>query len=198
VRRLTVLFDEACPACARFGAWVAREPAYVPLELVGLRSEGARRRFPTLAAAKDAHVDVVAVGDGGEVWRGPRAWTLALWALRGHRERALRPGSAEQARHEHDAALATPVHPPAVPPTVRAAVPQVAVASRSGSGCVTLFLVLLAVVVVGLAIAPEAEPAVLGVVALLVLVGVCGLVQGLLALLAWFLFDALGVGNRVG
>ncbi|MFI1323017.1 DUF393 domain-containing protein [Streptomyces sp. WAC04189] len=100
VRRLTVLYDAECPLCTHVRDWLLRQPRLVPLELVPAASDEARRRFPGLdhAATLD---EVTAVGDAGQVYRGPAAWVVVLWALRGHRALAHRlatPAGAVLAR----------------------------------------------------------------------------------------------------
>ncbi|MGW3986602.1 thiol-disulfide oxidoreductase DCC family protein [Streptomyces sp. NPDC004830] len=89
VRRLTVLYDAECSLCAFLRDWLLRQPHLVPLEPVPAGSEEARRRFPGLdhAATLD---EITVVGDAGQVYRGPAAWVVTLWALRGHRRLAHR------------------------------------------------------------------------------------------------------------
>jgi predicted DCC family thiol-disulfide oxidoreductase YuxK len=85
--RLTVLYDVSCPICVRCAHWLAGEPSYVTLELLPSSSEDAIRRYgevPWLGA------ELVVVGDGGEVWAGPAAFLVALWALRDYREWSYR------------------------------------------------------------------------------------------------------------
>jgi predicted DCC family thiol-disulfide oxidoreductase YuxK len=86
---LTVLYDAQCNLCQRARSWLERQPKYVPLEFMPAGSEGARRRFPGLDPAATL-VDLTVVGAGGEVYRGAKAWVMCLWALKEHRETALR------------------------------------------------------------------------------------------------------------
>jgi predicted DCC family thiol-disulfide oxidoreductase YuxK len=84
---LTVLYDASCPICVRCAHWLAQEPAYVAMELLPSSSEEALRRYgevPWLGA------ELVVVSDGGEVWAGPAAFLVALWALRDYREWSYR------------------------------------------------------------------------------------------------------------
>ncbi|MER7476851.1 DCC1-like thiol-disulfide oxidoreductase family protein [Streptomyces sp. NPDC126510] len=89
VRRLTVLYDAECSLCAFLRDWLLRQPKLVPLELVPAASEEARRRFPGLdhRATLD---EITVVGDAGQVYQGPAAWVVTLWALREHRPLAHR------------------------------------------------------------------------------------------------------------
>ena len=89
VRRLTVLYDAECSLCAFLRDWLLRQPQLVPLEPVPAASEEARRRFPGLdhGATLD---EITVVGDAGQVYRGPAAWVVTLWALREHRPLAHR------------------------------------------------------------------------------------------------------------
>ena len=84
---LTVLYDADCPVCVRCRAWMEQQPAYVPLEFLPCRSREAQRRYgdvPWLGA------ELVVVSDRGEVWAGPAAFLVALWALEGYREWSYR------------------------------------------------------------------------------------------------------------
>ncbi|MET9758360.1 DCC1-like thiol-disulfide oxidoreductase family protein [Streptomyces sp. NPDC006372] len=89
VRRLTVLYDAECSLCAFLRDWLQRQPQLVPLEPVPAGSEEARRRFPGLdhGATLD---EITVVADAGQVYRGPAAWVVTLWALREHRPLAHR------------------------------------------------------------------------------------------------------------
>ncbi|MDI3405437.1 thiol-disulfide oxidoreductase DCC family protein [Streptomyces cavernicola] len=105
VRRLTVLYDAGCPLCTHVRHWLARQRQLVPLDLVPARSEEALRRFPGLdhAATLD---EITVVADGGQVYRGPAAWVVTLWALAEHRPLAHRLATPTGARFARGAALA--------------------------------------------------------------------------------------------
>lgn len=75
---LTVLYDESCPLCVRCRNWMLSQPAYLPLELLPSGSAEAKRRYgavPWLGA------ELCVVADTGEVWVGPAAFLMCLWAL---------------------------------------------------------------------------------------------------------------------
>lgn len=105
VRRLTVLYDARCSLCAFLRDWLARQPQLVPLELVPAASDEARRRHPGLD--HDATLEeITVVGDAGQVYRGPAAWIVTLWALREHRPLAHRLSTPSGARLARGAVLA--------------------------------------------------------------------------------------------
>ncbi|MFF4651831.1 DCC1-like thiol-disulfide oxidoreductase family protein [Streptomyces sp. NPDC001380] len=92
VRRLTVLHDPGCLLCRHLGAWLAGRRQLVPLEFVTVASAEARRRFP--GVDHDASLgEITVVADTGEVWTGPHAFVVCLWALADHRPLARRLGS---------------------------------------------------------------------------------------------------------
>ncbi|MEU6468897.1 DCC1-like thiol-disulfide oxidoreductase family protein [Streptomyces massasporeus] len=105
VRRLTVLYDAECSLCAFLRDWLLRQPQLVPLEPVPAASEEARRRFPGLdhGATLD---EITVVGDAGQVYRGPAAWVVTLWALREHRPLAHRLSTPSGALLARGAVLA--------------------------------------------------------------------------------------------
>ncbi|MFI1796804.1 thiol-disulfide oxidoreductase DCC family protein [Streptomyces sp. NPDC020379] len=84
VRRLTVLYDDRCPLCSFLRDWLVRQRQLVPLDLVPVGSPEARSRFPHLDHAA-AFEEITVVGDGGQVYRGPAAWVVCLWALAEYR-----------------------------------------------------------------------------------------------------------------
>lgn len=76
--RITVLYDADCAFCVRCVEWLATEPTLVTVELLPCGSERARLRYgeiPTLGT------EIVVVADTGEVWSGPSAFIVCLWAL---------------------------------------------------------------------------------------------------------------------
>ncbi|MGY1455206.1 thiol-disulfide oxidoreductase DCC family protein [Streptomyces sp. SS8] len=100
VRRLTVLYDAGCPLCRHVRDWLARQRKLVPLDLVPAGSDEARRRLPELDHGRTLE-EITVVGDGGQVYRGPAAWIVCLWALAGYRPAAHRlstPAGAPLAR----------------------------------------------------------------------------------------------------
>ncbi|MFG2603702.1 thiol-disulfide oxidoreductase DCC family protein [Streptomyces sp. NPDC048514] len=100
VHGLTVLYDAECALCTHLRDWLARQPQLVPLRLVPAGSAEARGRFPGLGHSATLD-ELTVVGDLGQVYRGPRAWIVVLWALRAHRPLAHRlagPAGAPLAR----------------------------------------------------------------------------------------------------
>jgi predicted DCC family thiol-disulfide oxidoreductase YuxK len=87
MKRLTVLYDAACPLCVRCRTWMGEQDAFVELEFLPSASATARARYgevPWLGA------ELVVVSDRGEVWVGPAAFILCLWALEDYREWSYR------------------------------------------------------------------------------------------------------------
>jgi predicted DCC family thiol-disulfide oxidoreductase YuxK len=87
MRRLTVLYDEACALCVRCRAWLAEQPAFVELSFLPSGSAEARARYgavPWLGA------ELIVVSEAGEVWVGPAAFLMCLWALVDYREWSYR------------------------------------------------------------------------------------------------------------
>ena len=74
MKRLTIRYDPGSIACLRAVMWMKLQPALVRLSF----------------ERGDAANDLVAVGDGGEVWRGAKAWTMCLYALERHRALSLK------------------------------------------------------------------------------------------------------------
>jgi predicted DCC family thiol-disulfide oxidoreductase YuxK len=95
LQKLTVLYDPMCALCQRARAWLIAQPQYVRLEFIAAGSDLARSRFPALDHESTLR-DLTVIGDGGEVYRGAKAWLMSLWALREYRETALRWSTPER------------------------------------------------------------------------------------------------------
>jgi predicted DCC family thiol-disulfide oxidoreductase YuxK len=85
LRSLTVLYDPECRLCAFVSGWLRRQRKLVPVALVPVGSERARRLFPDLDHEGATRREVTVVGDAGQVYTGDSAWVVCLWALRDHR-----------------------------------------------------------------------------------------------------------------
>jgi predicted DCC family thiol-disulfide oxidoreductase YuxK len=85
LRGLTVLYDPHCRVCAFVGGWLAGQRKLIPLRLVPVGSEQARRLFPALDHEGATRREITAVGDAGQVYVGDSAWVVCLWALADHR-----------------------------------------------------------------------------------------------------------------
>jgi predicted DCC family thiol-disulfide oxidoreductase YuxK len=97
--KLTVLYDSRCGLCSNARRWLEGQPQIVPLEMLPAGSEPARRRFPTLATTEPE--ELVVISEEGDVYRGPQAWIMCLWALDEYREwsfRIARPSLLPRAR----------------------------------------------------------------------------------------------------
>ncbi|MFJ6574198.1 thiol-disulfide oxidoreductase DCC family protein [Streptomyces sp. NPDC091292] len=97
VHRLTVLYDADCPLCAHVRKWLAGQRRLVPLDFVPAGSDAARQRFPELDPASTL-AEITVVGDGGQLYRGPAAWIVCLWALASYRPLAHRLSTPAGAR----------------------------------------------------------------------------------------------------
>ncbi|QHC22548.1 thiol-disulfide oxidoreductase DCC family protein [Streptomyces sp. GS7] len=105
VRRLTVLYDAQCPLCAFLRDWLGRQRQLVPLELVPAGTQEARRRLPELDHTTTLE-EITVVGDGGQVYRGPAAWVVCLWALDRYRPLAHKFSTPSGLRFARGAVLA--------------------------------------------------------------------------------------------
>ncbi|WUH91363.1 DCC1-like thiol-disulfide oxidoreductase family protein [Streptomyces sp. NBC_00433] len=85
LRGLTVLYDPDCRVCAFVGRWLAGQRKLIPVRLVPVGSERARRLFPALDHDGATRREITAVGDAGQVYVGDTAWVVCLWALADHR-----------------------------------------------------------------------------------------------------------------
>jgi predicted DCC family thiol-disulfide oxidoreductase YuxK len=92
MRSLTVLYDNDCGLCCRAVRRLINEPTYLPLRFAPGRAAQVRERFAAaFAAAGDDQLIVVA--DSGELYKGPAAWIMVLYALRRYRPLAMRLAS---------------------------------------------------------------------------------------------------------
>lgn len=89
MRRLYVLYDHSCGLCCSAARWLREEPQHIQLDIMPAMSVRARRLFPTLCTGAPPG-EVVAVSDAGDVYRGPSAWIMCLYALKRRRALAMR------------------------------------------------------------------------------------------------------------
>jgi len=108
VRRLTVLYDAACPLCRFARSWLSGQAQLVPLDFVPAGSGAARSLFPELDHRATLR-ELTVVADTGAVYSGDAGWLLCLWALDGYRALSIRlaaPGLRPAARKVVEAAAA--------------------------------------------------------------------------------------------
>ncbi|MFF1397043.1 thiol-disulfide oxidoreductase DCC family protein [Streptomyces sp. NPDC058287] len=105
VRRLILLYDAQCPLCTFLRNWLARQRQLVPLDLVPAGSEEARRRCPGVDHVSTLS-EITLVGDSGQIYRGPAAWVVTLWALSEYRPLSHRFSTPAGARLARGAVLA--------------------------------------------------------------------------------------------
>jgi predicted DCC family thiol-disulfide oxidoreductase YuxK len=91
---LTVLYDPTCGLCRRAHEWLAQQRKLIELVFVPCMSEEARLRFPHLNHDLTVR-DLTVIGDQGEVYMGPKAWLMVLWALSQYREWSYRLSSPQ-------------------------------------------------------------------------------------------------------
>lgn len=87
---LTVLFDPGCALCRRCRDWMLEQPAYLTLTFLACTGEVARARYGDIPWLGN---ELVVVSEAGEVWAGPAAFLMCLWALVGWREWSIRLAS---------------------------------------------------------------------------------------------------------
>ncbi|MET7616408.1 DCC1-like thiol-disulfide oxidoreductase family protein [Streptomyces sp. NPDC005408] len=87
VRRLTVLYDAQCTLCVHLRSWLLRQRQLVPLDLVPAGSVEAQRRYPRLDHTATLR-EITVIGDRGQIYTGPAAWIVCLWALADYRPKA--------------------------------------------------------------------------------------------------------------
>jgi predicted DCC family thiol-disulfide oxidoreductase YuxK len=87
VRHLTVLYDGACALCIRCADFLAESRTFVPLEILSCQSRSARERFGAVPWLGE---ELVCVSDEGDVWIGPAAFLVCMWALADYREWSYR------------------------------------------------------------------------------------------------------------
>ncbi|MFE4249301.1 thiol-disulfide oxidoreductase DCC family protein [Streptomyces sp. NPDC056910] len=105
VRRLILLYDAQCPLCTFLRNWLARQRQLVPLDLVPAGSEEARRRCPGIDHISTLS-EITLVGDSGQIYRGPAAWVVTLWALSEYRPLSHKFSTPAGARLARAAVLA--------------------------------------------------------------------------------------------
>ena len=87
MKRLTVIYDGACALCLRCADFLAGARTLVPLELLSCQSQDARERFGAVPWLGE---ELVCVSDEGDVWIGPAAFLVCMWALADYREWSYR------------------------------------------------------------------------------------------------------------
>jgi predicted DCC family thiol-disulfide oxidoreductase YuxK len=94
VNRLTVLYDGTCALCLRCRDFLAVSRTFIPLELLSCQSLEARERFGAVPWLGE---ELVVVSDDGDVWIGPAAFLVSMWALADYREWSYRLSGPELA-----------------------------------------------------------------------------------------------------
>lgn len=87
MERLTVLYDGTCALCVRCRDFLASSRTLVPLELLSCQSRDARERYGSVPWLGE---ELVVISDEGDVWVGPAAFLVSMWALADYREWSYR------------------------------------------------------------------------------------------------------------
>lgn len=88
MNRLTVLFDQECRLCEAVVRRLRSEESYIELEFIAAAAPRAAKLFPEIVSSVPLS-EVVAIADGGEVYRGDAAWLMVLWAMKRTRAMSL-------------------------------------------------------------------------------------------------------------
>jgi predicted DCC family thiol-disulfide oxidoreductase YuxK len=91
MKELTVLYDASCALCVRCRDWLATQPSFVPLRFVATVADEAQARYGSIPWLGE---ELVVVSDEGDVWAGPSAFLVSLWALEAWREWSFTMASA--------------------------------------------------------------------------------------------------------
>ncbi len=83
----TVFYDSDCAFCVRCRHWLRTQYALVPLKFVPMKVGMQDARLKSLWKA-DA--ELIVLGPAGEVFQGPNAFLVCLWALDAFREWSFR------------------------------------------------------------------------------------------------------------
>jgi predicted DCC family thiol-disulfide oxidoreductase YuxK len=95
--KLTVLYDERCAFCLRCRDWLASQPCLVEVDLLPAGSEEAFARYGSVPWLRE---ELVVADEAGQVWVGPAAFLVCLWATAKYRSLSFtlaRPGLAKHA-----------------------------------------------------------------------------------------------------
>jgi predicted DCC family thiol-disulfide oxidoreductase YuxK len=96
MQRLTILYDERCAFCLRCRDWLAQQPCLVEVELLPAGSPTAVVRYGALPWAGK---ELVVADEQGQIWVGPSAFLVCLWATVRYRAWAYRLSRPGWSRH---------------------------------------------------------------------------------------------------
>src|SRR5262249_11935228 len=75
---LTILYDASCPFCIWCREWMEGQPRFVTLDFLDCNSAVAQSRYGMIPVLRS---ELCIVSDTGDVWWGPAAFLMCLWAL---------------------------------------------------------------------------------------------------------------------
>jgi predicted DCC family thiol-disulfide oxidoreductase YuxK len=78
---LTVYYDADCAFCRRCRDWLEGQDTFVEVQLVAANGPAATADLAGLPLG----AELVVVGDTGDVWIGPKAFVMCLWATTAYR-----------------------------------------------------------------------------------------------------------------
>jgi len=87
VTAYTVFYDSDCAFCVRCRHWLRAQRALVLLNFVPMKIGMKDERFKTLWKPGE---ELIVLGPAGEVYQGPNAFLVCLWALDAFREWSFR------------------------------------------------------------------------------------------------------------
>ena len=89
MKKLYVIYDSSCGFCTRCRRWMRKQKQYLPVVFLPRGAADTRRLLPGVDEfTREDELTVVA--SDGQIWQGPDAFILCLWALRGYRHWAVR------------------------------------------------------------------------------------------------------------
>lgn len=89
MKRLTVLYDRDCGFCVYCRSWLARQPAFLGLDFAAIQSAEARALLAPYGIEETAARELLVLSDEGGLYRGAKAFIMALYALQEYREWSL-------------------------------------------------------------------------------------------------------------
>lgn len=95
MQTLSIIYDDRCALSRWLKDWAEDRPAFVALVFVRAGSAEAERVAPGLSGNSVVVADLIAVGDGGEVYRGDSAWVMCFYAVEEFREWSIRMATPE-------------------------------------------------------------------------------------------------------
>ena len=87
--KLFILYDAQCSFCLRCRQWLGAQTSFLPLKFVPFQAPELVAQFKGIESFR-TNDQLLVVGDGGEVYQGPNAFIMLLYALSDYRDWAFR------------------------------------------------------------------------------------------------------------